>query len=123
MRAEVAKFSAQNRVPEGVAGKMVLCMDEAAANIVEHARGPSANDPSLFKVKVAVQGSMLKVTLCDGGYPYDPTRRPDVDVRKHVKSGKKDGLGVYILRRLLDIFEYNYVAGENVCTLGIRVQN
>lgn len=101
--------------------RMVLCVDEAAANIVEHSK-PKDGEPMVFKVHASCSGGCLKVIFTDEGLPFDPTKAPVVDMKTHIRSGSKGGLGVHIMRLNLDIFEYEREGEQNTFTLGMNIQ-
>ncbi|MBF0198820.1 MAG: ATP-binding protein [Planctomycetes bacterium] len=102
--------------------RMVMCVDEAAANIVEHTVPKEDDENFVYIVTAEVLDGYFKVIFSDKGMPYDPTQAPLVDIKAHVKSGKKDGLGVHIMRLSLDILEYEYdESGENIFTLGMKI--
>ena len=62
-----------------------------------------------------VPGVCLEIR--ESGRPFDPRRVPAPDWDEHVKQGRKDGLGVYLARSLVDEFDYRREGGENVVTL------
>jgi anti-sigma regulatory factor (Ser/Thr protein kinase) len=98
--------------------RMTLCVDEAAANIIEHSE-PNGDSKPYFKMIAQWKDDFLKVTFSDKGKPFDPTKAPVVDIKKHVRSGNRGGLGVHIMRNSLDLFEYERLEGQNVFTLGM----
>jgi serine/threonine-protein kinase RsbW len=103
--------------------RMVLCVDEAAANIIEHCQ-PKDNDENFqFKMSASLSEGFFKVVFSDEGLPFDPTKAPLVDIKTHIRSGNKGGLGVHIMRLNLDIFDYQRVNDKNVFTLGIAIGN
>ena len=101
--------------------RMILCIDEAAANIIEHT--PITGNPvEGFTIETAIDNSSVTVTIIDNGSKYDPTKEKDVDIKKHIRSGKKGGLGIFIMKSQLDIFEYKYENQCNVLTLGMNLK-
>lgn len=99
---------------------MTLCADEAAANIIEHSSS-AAGMPIEFKAIAKVEQGFIKVIFSDNGIPFDPTKAPLVDIQKHIRSGKKGGLGVHIMRLNLDILEYERSGDFNLFTLGMKL--
>ena len=104
--------------------RMTLCVDEAAANIIEHCK-ESENSPNgiSFKMRMSCEGGAFKVIFEDDGLPFDPTKAPLVDIKSHIRSGNKGGLGVHIMRLNLDIFEYVRRENLNQFTLGMNLMN
>lgn len=101
--------------------RMVLCVDEAAANIMEHGEPASVSEELTFWVTLCVEEGFIKVIFKDNGKPFDPTQAPLVDLKAHIRSGNKGGLGVHIMRVSMDIFEYDRLGDHNVFTLGMNL--
>mgnify|MGYP006446841343 CR=1 FL=1 len=102
--------------------RMILCTDEAAANIIEHSNVDLNNeDLHEFEIEVFANENQLTVTIYDNGKPFDPTQTEDVDLSEHILSGKKGGLGVYIMKTQLDVFEYKYENDNNILKLGMNL--
>ena len=100
--------------------RMTLCADEAAANIIEHSKSPEAM-PIEFKATAKLESGFIKIIFSDNGIPFNPTKAPLVDIKNHIRSGKKGGLGVHIMRLNLDILEYKRAGDCNLFTLGMKL--
>jgi len=103
-QAGSAGFSASN------VDEIVLAMDEAVANIIEHAYEGSSlpSDKQILIINIENELQELRFTLSDFGQPYDPTGAPDVDLENHYAQAKQDGLGIYMIRKLMDEISYAY---------------
>jgi serine/threonine-protein kinase RsbW len=102
--------------------RMTLCVDEAAANIIEHCEAGEDSDHGIyFKMQMTCEGGFFRVIFMDDGRPFDPTKAPLVDIKSHIRSGNKGGLGVHIMRLNLDIFEYARRGQWNEFTLGMNL--
>jgi anti-sigma regulatory factor (Ser/Thr protein kinase) len=93
---------------------IALAVDEAVANIMEHAfpadRPANSND---IEVILDATPQRFEVIIRDRGATFDPRDVPDVDMHKHVKEGKKGGLGIFLIRRIMDELHYRYKHGEH----------
>jgi anti-sigma regulatory factor (Ser/Thr protein kinase) len=122
LRDHLQTFFDKTEIDDTKKTRMVLCVDEAAANIIEHVTVTSKNEEVKdFLVEIELSGSYLKVFITDEGKPYDPTNNKDVDLKEHIGSGNRNGLGVFIMRSHLDLFEYKYENYLNVLTLGMQL--
>ena len=102
--------------------RMVLCVDEAAANIMEHGEAIKEDEVLSFWVTICCENGFVKVVFKDNGKPFDPTQAPLVNLKKHLLSGKEGGLGIYIMRVNLDIFDYERTDDHhNLFTLGMSL--
>lgn len=90
--------------------KIMLAVDEAVANVMEHAYVA----PSDAEVKIAITADEHKfiVEVFDEGKQFNPLMMPEVEIHAHVKQGKRGGLGVFIIRKVMDEVEYNFVEGR-----------
>jgi anti-anti-sigma factor len=98
-----------------------LAVDEAATNIILHAYGDNDLDGPLI-IKSALRGDEFTIHLHDKGAPFDPDAVPAPDLTSPVEERKTGGLGVYLMRTLMDRVEFQFdVDGYNVVTLVKRL--
>lgn len=94
---------------------IALAVDEAVANIMEHGQacGLGQTEPRSGDILVLVDLSAerLAITIRDKGACFDPRGVPEVDLAEHIRTGQRSGLGVYLIRRIMD--EVNYTTREN----------
>ncbi len=93
--------------------KLELALVEICVNIIRYAYPQGAG--TITVTVTLVPGVCLEIR--DSGRPFDPRRVPPPDWDEHVKQGRKNGLGVYLARSLVDDFDYRRVGGENIVTL------
>ena len=48
------------------------------------------------------------MTVSDHGRRFDPNGQPGVDVKDHIRQGKRDGLGIFIIRKIMDEIKYTF---------------
>ncbi len=83
-----------------------LAADEAASNIIEHAYGGEGRGEIECTCRVESDG--LTMTLADRGVPFDPDSVPEPDLDADLDSRVEGGLGVYIMRRLMDEIHHEF---------------
>lgn len=84
-----------------------LALDEACMNIIEHAY---ANDPSgEIEVEIEAGRGRCTIQLTDFGESYYPNSVPDPAVGKPIEEVTPGGLGLYLMRRVMD--EVRYIPG------------
>ena len=109
--AEVRSFVQQGvalgHFPEDLSNQLTLAVDEACANIIEHAYDSSARGSGRITINQFVNTESFVVVIEDDGtIDFDPDSILDVDMHEHVAAGKKSGLGLFIIRSIMDIIEF-----------------
>lgn len=85
-----------------------FAVDEAVANIIEHAY---EGIEGKITIKVICNDEKFSIELKDKGKKFDPTVKKLPDIEKHHKKHKTNGLGIYIMRKLMDNISYEFVDG------------
>jgi anti-sigma regulatory factor (Ser/Thr protein kinase) len=81
-----------------------LATDEAASNIIEHAY---ENHPEgILELSCGVKGDMITIVLIDRGEAFDPSEVPLPDLKADLSSRKIGGLGIFLMRKLMDEVSY-----------------
>lgn len=93
-----------------------VALDEACTNIIEHAYdGDESGD---IECTCRVRDGELEVTLRDQGCPFDPTGVPEPNLTASLDERQGGGLGVYLMRRLMDEVRFESIPGAgNVLTM------
>jgi len=81
-----------------------LAADEASANIIEHAYREDENGS--IEVDCSWDGEELKVVLRDRGRAFNPAAVPEPNLVGGLSKRKIGGLGMYLMRRLMDEVVY-----------------
>ena len=82
-----------------------LAVEELFTNMVKYSTGTDA------RVLIGLNGIAggVEVTLTDYDVePFDVTKAPDVDVNLPIEQRRPGGLGLHLIRRLMDSVEYEY---------------
>ena len=87
-----------------VVDQLSLAVDEACTNVIRHAYGPSKSGP--VDISVDVDSDRFTVTIRDEGDSIDLDTYSEPDLNKSVQKRKGGGFGVHIMRRLMDLVEY-----------------
>ena len=93
-----------------------LAVDEACTNIIEYGYRDMKGENIECTFNIVPDG--LTVILKDHGKPFDPTSVPDPDFTSDIKKRQLGGLGVFLMRHMMDKMSYESL-GEagNVLTM------
>ena len=92
-----------------------LATDEAASNIIEHAYDGVAD--GVLEISCGVKGSDMTIVLIDHGESFDPSEVPAPDLQADLSERKIGGLGIFLMRKLMDEVHYEARQKNNTLTL------
>ena len=102
-------------LPTSLARQLRLAVEEAVVNVMDYAYpSGSAGDVT---VTVMSDGHTLKVVVQDNGMPFDPTVAQTTDTSLSAEERQIGGLGILLVRELMDSINYERIEGKNVLTL------
>jgi serine/threonine-protein kinase RsbW len=81
-------------------------VDEAATNIIEHGYHGSGKGDLVITCETQEQG--LQVTLHDHAPPFEPDDIPAPDTGVPLEELKSRGLGIYLMRKMMDEVHYHF---------------
>lgn len=84
--------------------KVVLAIDEAISNVIEHAYEDKDGD---IEVVIDLSDECLQVMVRDNGAKFRPDEIHDPDIGEHIRLGRKKGLGMYLMRKIMDEVSYS----------------
>ena len=95
--------------------QMNLAIEEAVVNVMNYAY--SAGVTGNVEIEAQANDERLKFVITDNGSPFDPTSREEVDTTLSVEDRPIGGLGIFLVRQLMDSINYERLDGKNVLTL------
>lgn len=88
-----------------------LAVEEACTNIMRHGYRDIPNGE--ITIKILIRRLSMTVILIDQGQSFDPRRVNKPDLFKYVEMGKMGGLGIMMIRKLMDELRYNVTSQGN----------
>ncbi len=92
-----------------------LAVEEAVANVMNYAYPPGVQGN--VNIEACANDSRLKFTIIDSGRPFDPTAVAEPDTSLSADQRPIGGLGIHLIRQLVDSVNYEFTDGHNVLTL------
>lgn len=89
---------------------IILAVEEACTNVIRHAY---LYGSGTIKIKITLTHKQIQFSVVDTGRTFDfgSTGSPDLD--RYVETGRKGGLGIYLIRKVMDDVSYRTSKGEN----------
>jgi len=92
-----------------------LATDEAASNVIEHAYERKLD--GRFDVSCEFRMESFIVILLDHGKAFDPSQVEEPNLKADLSDRKIGGLGIYLMRKLMDEVRYESTQAGNLLTM------
>ena len=114
-------FLREKGFPEERIQEVELASEEALVNIIRH--GFPDREPGEVEVRCSAEGDEgVEIAFLDDGVPFDPTSRARPDLDLPVEERQVGGLGVFLIRKLINETRYRREGGRNIFTWVIHRQ-
>jgi anti-sigma regulatory factor (Ser/Thr protein kinase) len=97
-----------------------VAIDELFSNIAYYAYGDETGDATL-RFDFDPSTRMASIAFVDGGAPFNPLERDEPDVSLPPEERGIGGLGIFLVRRTMDLVEYRREDGKNILTIHKRI--
>ncbi len=109
IREFVTSVGTQAGLDQSDIGKLELAVDEACANVIEHAYGHDATKEVV--VRAIFDEEVLRIKVIDNGRGFDPQSIPQADLERLVAERRSGGLGMRLMKSLVDEVRYEFEPG------------
>jgi anti-sigma regulatory factor (Ser/Thr protein kinase) len=118
---ELEAFGAANGLPASTVFALNLALEETVTNIISY--GYDDEGPHVIEVELTVQGNVVSASVADDGRAFDPLARSTPDITAPIEEREVGGLGVLLVRKLMDEVTYARVDGRNRLTFRKQVSS
>ncbi len=110
IREFVTTVGRQAQLEEADIANLELAVDEACANVIEHAYGHDITKEVIVRAKF--DDASIRISVIDEGLGFDPNKTPQDSVEKLIHDRKSGGLGIRLIKKLMDEVSYEIVPGQ-----------
>jgi len=110
IREFVTSVATQAGLDANDIAKLELAVDEACANVIEHAYGHDSTKE--VTVRAVVDDENLNIHVVDTGRGFDPAAVPQPDLESLISDRKTGGLGLRVIKSLMDHVSYEMIPGS-----------
>lgn len=118
IREMVAETARAGGFSEKTIYSLQLAADEAATNIIEHAYAGIKN--ASFEITCEMQGDKIIIAMYDTGKPFDSSSIKEPNLTADLAKRQIGGLGIYLMRKLMDTVYYESSKSGNLLTMTKR---
>jgi anti-sigma regulatory factor (Ser/Thr protein kinase) len=118
-QALVEQFLAAHGGSPGVIQTVSLSLEEIASNVIRY--GYDDDDRHLIDVRISIHGGEIAIEVVDTGKPFNPLERPDVDTGAPMEERPIGGLGIHLVKKMMDELEYSRQGNQNVLVMKKRL--
>ena len=110
IRDLVRSFAKELGTSRDITDNIMLAVDEACTNIIKHAYKffPEGE----IKIQLKYSKKKLSILITDYGSSFHPEAVPDPDLKKYYEQHRVGGLGMYLMKTLMDEVKYQSVPGK-----------
>jgi serine/threonine-protein kinase RsbW len=112
VREFVSELARTHGFIEDDVNKITIAVDEACTNIIKHGYA-YAPDKSII-VDIVRKGNDFEIIISDNGKQFDANAIQSPDMKDYFAHYRRGGLGVYLMKRIMDKVEFNLHSDKNV---------
>lgn len=112
LRDRIGEFCSGVGMPAKAVNNVKLAIDEILTNVISYAfRDSGAHE---ITVRAGLEAARLHIEIEDDGWQFNPLSLPDPDIEKPIEERQIGGLGVFLVRRIMDGVEYRRENEKNI---------
>ena len=111
----VETIAQEKQLSQSMAMGINLALEEAVSNVILYAY-PKETD-GLVDVEAILRRDSITFLVVDSGIPFDPTAAPEIDLNVPLESRPIGGLGIHLVRQLMDTVHYERKEEKNYLTM------
>ncbi len=120
VRDQVESFAKRENLSHEVGFAAKLALEELLTNTISYGYGDKS--VQLIEIRLEVRGDHLIIRTADDGLAFDPRTAKEPNTQSSLKDREIVGLGVHLVKNLMDGFEYRHKDGKNHVTLRKRLR-
>ena len=115
----VETIADEMRMDPGLAMSLNLALEEAVTNVIMYAY-PEGSD-GLVDIEAILREASVDFIITDSGKAFDPTAAPEADISLGVEDRPIGGLGIYLVRNIMDSVSYERADGKNILSMTKKI--
>jgi serine/threonine-protein kinase RsbW len=120
----VETFCAEAGIPPALCYHINLALEELLTNTISYgfdAKPDRESQDHAIELRIRIEGEEVVIELTDNARPFDPTKASAPDLDASIEDRLVGGLGVYLVKTVMDEVQYRRDGGRNRVTLKKRL--
>lgn len=92
------------QIPDGTVHDLRLALDEVVSNVIRHGYGPGGSGE--IQVIAEFAADRVRIEVRDAAKPFNPLSFPEPDLTIPIERRPRGGLGIFLVRKLMDRVDY-----------------
>jgi anti-sigma regulatory factor (Ser/Thr protein kinase) len=113
-------FADEHGVPLKFSRKFLIALDDLVNNVISYGYEDPDGEHTV-RIRAQVVGDVVSVVLEDDGRPFNPLQQAKPDVESGLEEREIGGLGIHLVREILDDVHYERRGDRNVLTMRARL--
>ncbi|HPI38213.1 MAG TPA: ATP-binding protein [Ignavibacteriaceae bacterium] len=105
IRKYILDVTGKYGIEQDITDKIILAVDEACTNIIKHAYQSKPDNDII--INAFFKNGKFIINITDFGKGFNPELIPDPDMPSYLKQRRVGGLGMHLMRTLMDKVEYH----------------
>jgi serine/threonine-protein kinase RsbW len=121
----VRQFGELHELPGRTLYAVNLALDEMVTNVILYGFAETKGEETKGEeivVRIKVHPPELRCEIVDGGREFDPMQVPSPDIQAPLRDRELGGLGIHLMRALMDEVTYRREHPKNVLTMSKRIR-
>ena len=116
----VDDFGRRHQIEAQIIYNMKLALDEILTNIISYAYDDAREH--IIVVRLSLDQEKWTVEVEDDGRPFNPLNAPEPDTKQLLGERPIGGLGIHLVRKLIDELEYRRQKDKNILFMKLKVK-
>lgn len=108
-------FFDRNKLDMSLLPQMDLALEEAIANVIMYAY--PEGQKGTVEIALEMKEGHLQTCVSDAGTPFNPLQQPDAKLSSSIEERPIGGLGIHLIKEIMDEVVYQYKDGKNILTM------
>lgn len=96
-----------------------LVLEEVLTNIIFY--GYEDSNTHTIELNISLKNEIIEIEIIDDAKPFNPLERPDPDISQSLDARKIGGLGIFLVKKIMDKAEYIRKADRNILFLQKKI--